>query len=95
MADMHHLDPGRRHRRRDGRLYRRADHSLTASPSWWTNRATVPGADVGDLTADLSFPDAPGHLGYARSKEGGATGASLELGLVGGPPGWIVPHAYV
>lgn len=82
MADMHHLieidrvDPAA------------AYAALTTHDGitgWWTSRAEVPGADVGDVLK-MSFPDAP--ITWDMRVAAADAPARVEWNCVGGPPGW-------
>jgi hypothetical protein len=52
---------------------------------WWTSRADVPGAEVGDVLK-MSFPDAP--MTWDMRVAGADEPARVEWDCVGGPPGW-------
>jgi uncharacterized protein YndB with AHSA1/START domain len=82
MADMHHLI------QIDGVDAAAAYAALTTQDGvtgWWTSRADVPGADVGDVLR-MSFPDAPVTWDMRVATADGP--ARLEWDCVGGPPGW-------
>ena len=82
MADMHHLIQV------DGIDAATAYAALTTQDGitgWWTSRATVPGADVGDLLR-MSFPDAP--VTWDMRIEKAEAPALVGWDCVGGPPGW-------
>jgi uncharacterized protein YndB with AHSA1/START domain len=52
---------------------------------WWTSRATVPGANVGDVLR-MSFPNAPFTWDMQVDRADAPT--LVEWDCVGGPPGW-------
>ncbi|HEV8566494.1 MAG TPA: SRPBCC domain-containing protein [Actinoplanes sp.] len=82
MADMHHLI------QIDGVDAPTAYAALTTHDGitgWWTSRATVPGANVGDVLK-MSFPDAPFTWDMRIDKADAP--AVVEWDCIGGPPGW-------
>jgi uncharacterized protein YndB with AHSA1/START domain len=82
MADMHHLI------QIDGVDAPTAYAALTTQDGitgWWTSRATVPGARVGDVLK-MSFPEAP-ITWDMRIDKADAPGL-VEWVCIGGPPGW-------
>jgi len=82
MADMHHLVEVQ------GVDAAAAFSALTTSDgvtAWWTSRAEVPGARVGDVLR-MSFPDAPMTWDMRIVEADGPTGLRWEC--LGGPPGW-------
>lgn len=82
MADMHHLI------QIDGADAVAAYTALTTPDGitgWWTSRAEVPGAAVGDVLK-MSFPDAPMTWDMRIGKADAP--AQLEWDCIGGPPGW-------
>ena len=82
MADMHHLI------QIDGVDAPAAYAALTTQDGitgWWTSRALVSGADVGDLL-EMSFPDAP--VTWDMRVTIADEPARVEWECVGGPPGW-------
>jgi uncharacterized protein YndB with AHSA1/START domain len=82
MVDMHHLI------KIDGVDAADAFAALTRQDgitSWWTSRATVPGAKVGDVLK-MSFPDAP--MTWDMRIEKTQAPALVVWDCIGGPPGW-------
>jgi hypothetical protein len=81
MADMHHLVE--LHGVGGAAVY----ESLTTGEGitgWWTSRAEVPGAAVGDILR-MSFPHMPMTWDMRLDR---ADPSRIEWGCVGGPPGW-------
>src|SRR5262245_52396692 len=82
MADMHHLV-------RIGGTHPAAVHAALTTEDgitgWWTSRASVSGASVGDELR-MSFPDAP--LTWDMRVDKVEPPRSVEWHCVGGPPGW-------
>ena len=82
MADMHHLVEV------DG-VDAAAAYSPLTTPDgvtgWWTRRAEVSGARVGDVLR-MSFPDAPMSWDMRIAEAEGPTGLRWEC--IGGRPGW-------
>jgi uncharacterized protein YndB with AHSA1/START domain len=82
MADMYHLI------QIDGVDAPAAYAALTTQDGitgWWTSRAAVPGASVGDVLK-MSFPEAPVTWDMRIAKAGAPI--VVEWECVGGPPGW-------
>jgi uncharacterized protein YndB with AHSA1/START domain len=81
MADMHHLVE--LHGVRGAAVY----EALTTGEGitgWWTSRAEVPGAAVGDILK-MSFPEMQMTWDMRLDR---ADPSRIEWGCVGGPPGW-------
>ena len=82
MADMHHLVEV-------NGVDAAAAYSALTTPDgvtgWWTRRAEVSGARVGDVLR-MSFPDAPMSWDMRIAEVEGPTGLHWEC--IGGPPGW-------
>jgi hypothetical protein len=82
MADMHHLI------QIDGVDAAAAYTALTTQvgiTGWWTSRAEVSGARVGDMLK-MSFPDAP--VTWDMRVDRADAPSLVEWDCVGGPPGW-------
>ncbi len=82
MADMHHLIEI------DGVNAGSTFAALTTQDgitSWWTSRATVTGAGVGD-ELKMGFPDTPTTWDMRIDKADAP--AHVEWDCTGGPPGW-------
>jgi uncharacterized protein YndB with AHSA1/START domain len=82
MADMHHLIQG------DGVDAAAAYLALTTQDGitgWWTSRAEVSGAAVGDVLK-MSFPDAS--FTWDMRVDRVDTPTLVEWDCIGGPPGW-------
>jgi uncharacterized protein YndB with AHSA1/START domain len=82
MADMHHLI------QIDGVDAPAAYAALTTHDGitgWWTSRATVPGANVGDVLK-MSFPEAA--FTWDMRVDKADAPAVVEWDCLGGPPGW-------
>ena len=82
MADMHHLI------QIDGVDAPAAYTALTSQDGitgWWTSRAAVPGASVGDVLK-MSFPEAP--ITWDMRIDKSDPPGLVEWGCIGGPPGW-------
>lgn len=82
MADMHHL------MEIDGVNAGATYTALTSQEgitSWWTSRATVSGASIGD-ELKMSFPDAP--MTWDMRIDKADAPARVEWDCTGGPPGW-------
>jgi uncharacterized protein YndB with AHSA1/START domain len=82
MADMHHLV------QIDGVDAPAAYAALTTQDGitgWWTSRATVPGANVGDVLK-MSFPEAA--FTWDMRVDKADAPAVVEWDCLGGPPGW-------
>jgi uncharacterized protein YndB with AHSA1/START domain len=82
MADMHHLI------QIDGVDAAVAYSALTTRDGitgWWTSRAEVSGAAVGD-TLRMSFPDAP--ITWGMRIAVADEPSRVEWDCTGGPPGW-------
>lgn len=82
MADMHHLI------QLDGVDAAAAYAALTTQDGitgWWTSRAEVLGADVGD-ELKMRFPDAP--MTWDMRVAVADEPARVEWDCFGGPPGW-------
>jgi uncharacterized protein YndB with AHSA1/START domain len=82
MPDMHHLI------RIDAVSADAAYEAVTTQngiTGWWTSRADVPGASLGDILK-LSFPDAP--ITWDLRIDTADAPKTLEWACVGGPPGW-------
>jgi uncharacterized protein YndB with AHSA1/START domain len=82
MADMHHLVEvvGV-----DAAVAYGALTTKDGLTGWWTSRAEVPGAGVGDVLR-MSFPDAPMTWDMLIADADRPTGLRWEC--VGGPPAW-------
>jgi uncharacterized protein YndB with AHSA1/START domain len=81
MADMHHLIQ----LEGDGASAYAALTTRDGITSWWTSRAEVPGAAVGDVLR-MSFPDAP--MTWDMRVDRSDPPTRVEWHCVGGPPGW-------
>lgn len=82
MVDMHHLV------QIDGVEPGAAYAALTTQEGitgWWTSRADVSGAEVGD-TLRMSFPDMP--FSWDMRVDKASSPAVMEWDCDGGPPGW-------
>lgn len=82
MADMHHLVQA------DGVDAAAVFQALTTQPGitgWWTSKAEVPGATVGDVLR-LSFPEAQGSWELQITALDDP--ARVAWRSVAGPPGW-------
>src|SRR5690349_19014237 len=82
MADMHHLiqiDAA------DAAAAYAAVTTGEGITGWWTSRAEVPGATVGEVLK-MSFPDAPITWDMRIDKADPPT--LVEWDCIGGPPGW-------
>jgi uncharacterized protein YndB with AHSA1/START domain len=82
MADMYHLIQV------DGVDADAAYTALTTQDGitgWWTSRADVSGATVGDVLK-MSFPDAP--ITWDMRIDRVDAPAKVEWDCIGGPPGW-------
>jgi uncharacterized protein YndB with AHSA1/START domain len=82
MADMHHLV---RVDRVDAPAAWTALTTQDGITGWWTSRADVPGAAVGDVLR-MSFPDAP--VTWDMRIDRAEPPARMEWDCVGGPPDW-------
>jgi uncharacterized protein YndB with AHSA1/START domain len=82
MADMHHLI------QIDAADAAAAYAALTTGEGitgWWTSRAEVPGATVGEVLK-MSFPDAP--ITWDMRIDRADPPTLVEWDCIGGPPGW-------
>ncbi|MFI7067209.1 SRPBCC domain-containing protein [Kribbella sp. NPDC050124] len=82
MADMHHLVAVEK---ADAAAAYSALTTQDGITAWWTSRADVPGAAVGDMLK-MSFPDAP--ITWDMRIEQVDEPLRLEWLCAGGPPGW-------
>ncbi len=82
MADMHHL---MQLQGVDGSAAYAALTTQDGINGWWTSRAEVPGADVGDVLK-MSFPDAP--MTWDMRVDRSEPSSRVEWACIGGPPGW-------
>jgi uncharacterized protein YndB with AHSA1/START domain len=82
MTDMHHLVTVER---ADATAAYTALTTQDGITGWWTSRASVPGANVGDVLK-MSFPDAP--FTWDMRIDQVDQPVRLEWECVGGPPGW-------
>jgi uncharacterized protein YndB with AHSA1/START domain len=82
MADMHHLVTVEKAEATAAFAALSTQDGITG---WWTSRASVPGAKVGDVLK-MSFPDAP--FTWDMRIDQADEPVRLEWECVGGPPGW-------